>query len=261
MTGGALLLDEPFVAVNPSLIRATGSASRAIVLQTLWFARDREDDTTTMTLAEVAERTGLSTRTVERATVWLRQAGVLTRAKVGAFDHTSVWAVAPSVLAILTGSNPPNGETEPDKVADSDSDKVAESSSKNDENKTPTGSNLRAVQEPVREDVERLCTHLADRVERNGSKRPTITRAWRDAARLMLDRDDRTEDQVHRAIDFCQDDPFWMANVLSMPKLRQQYDRLRLLAQQRQGSSRDRQAGATGSWEAQGGFFGQGAAR
>ncbi|MDX3214543.1 hypothetical protein PV318_03155 [Streptomyces sp. ME02-6991-2B] len=84
--------------------------------------------------------------------------------------------------------------------------------------------------QPVRDDVERLCTHLADRIEANGSKRPTIGQTWRTAARLLLDRDGRTEDQVHAAIDWCQADPFWRSNVLSMPTLRKQYDRLRLAA-------------------------------
>ncbi|MGW8988689.1 HNH endonuclease [Streptomyces zhihengii] len=84
---------------------------------------------------------------------------------------------------------------------------------------------------PVREDVERLCQHLADRIEQNGSKRPTITKTWRDAARLMLDRDGRTEDQIHGAINWCQDNSFWRSNVLSMPKLREKYDAMRLQAE------------------------------
>lgn len=82
-----------------------------------------------------------------------------------------------------------------------------------------------------RDDVDRLCRHLADRIEGNGSRRPTVTKTWRDAARLLLDRDGRTEQQVHNAIDWCQDDSFWHSNVLSMPTLRAQYDRLRLQAQ------------------------------
>lgn len=83
---------------------------------------------------------------------------------------------------------------------------------------------------PPRADVDQVCTHLADRIEENGSKRPTITAAWRDAARLLIDKDGRTVDQVLRAIDWCQADPFWRANVLSMPKLRERYDQLRLKA-------------------------------
>lgn len=82
-----------------------------------------------------------------------------------------------------------------------------------------------------RQDVEDICRHLADRVEANGSLRPVITRGWRDSARLLLDRDGRTVEQVLRAIDWCQDDDFWRTVVLSMPKLRKRYDQLRLAAQ------------------------------
>jgi hypothetical protein len=97
---------------------------------------------------------------------------------------------------------------------------------------------------PLRSDVERICAHLADRIEANGSKRPAVTARWRDAARLMLDRDGHTEDQVRAAIDWCQDDSFWRANILSMPKLREQYDRLRLQAagRARDGSGRRHEA-------------------
>jgi len=90
---------------------------------------------------------------------------------------------------------------------------------------------------PPRDDIERICNHLADRIEANGSKRPTITKRWRDAARLMLDKDGRTEEQIHRAIDWCQDDEFWRANILSLPKLRDKFDQLRLQA------TRDRSRG------------------
>jgi hypothetical protein len=81
-----------------------------------------------------------------------------------------------------------------------------------------------------RADVDRLCHHLASRIEANGSKRPAITKRWRDSARLMIDRDGRTEQQVIAAIDWCQGNEFWRANILSMPKLREKYDQLRLQA-------------------------------
>ena len=85
-----------------------------------------------------------------------------------------------------------------------------------------------------RDDVERICEHLADAIEGNGSKRPAITTKWRDAARLMLDRDKRTEAEVIAAINWCQGDDFWRGNVMSMPKLREKYDQMRLQAQRRQ---------------------------
>lgn len=90
----------------------------------------------------------------------------------------------------------------------------------------------------VREDVERLCTHLADRIETNGATtRPHIGKRWRDAARLLMDNDHVTEQQIHAAIDWCQDHEFWRGNILSMPKLRDKYNQLRLQAQRERGQS------------------------
>lgn len=89
--------------------------------------------------------------------------------------------------------------------------------------------------EPDRPDVEKICNHLADRIAEDGTKRPTITAKWRAEARLLLDRDGRTVDQVMRAIDWCQADPFWRGNILSMPKLRKQYETLRRHAQRPNG--------------------------
>jgi hypothetical protein len=78
----------------------------------------------------------------------------------------------------------------------------------------------------IRDDVERLCDRLATRVEANTGRRPTITKKWRDSARLLLDRDKRTEAQVEWIIDWCQGDEFWRSNILSMPKLRDKFDQL-----------------------------------
>lgn len=84
--------------------------------------------------------------------------------------------------------------------------------------------------ESNRPDVDRLCRHLADRIAANGSRPPTITAGWRTAARLMIDRDGRSEADAHAAIDWSQADPFWRSVILSMPKLRAKYDQLRLVA-------------------------------
>jgi hypothetical protein len=83
----------------------------------------------------------------------------------------------------------------------------------------------------VREDVERLCTHLADRIEANGSKRPAINKKWRDSARLLMDADGKSEQQVRNMIDWSQSDRFWRGVILSMPKLREKYDQMRLQAE------------------------------
>lgn len=91
--------------------------------------------------------------------------------------------------------------------------------------------------EAPRADVERVCEHLATSIAANGSKKPEVSKGWRDSARLMLDRDGRTEQEIHGAIEWCQADEFWRGNVLSLPKLREKYDQLRLQAQRRSGST------------------------
>ena len=81
-----------------------------------------------------------------------------------------------------------------------------------------------------RDDVDSLCTLLADLIEGNGSKRPTINKQWRDATRLLIDKDGREYDKAERLLRWCQADEFWRANILSMPKFRDKYDQLRLAA-------------------------------
>jgi hypothetical protein len=94
---------------------------------------------------------------------------------------------------------------------------------------------------PVREDAQRLCEHLAQRVIANGCKPPTISVRWLDAARLLMDSDGRTEEQIHRAIDWCQDSSFWWPNVQSMPTLREKYDTLRGQAEREAKEKREKE--------------------
>lgn len=87
---------------------------------------------------------------------------------------------------------------------------------------------------PVREDVQALCDHLRRRVVANGS-RVNITAKWREAARLLLDRDKRPVAEAHALIDWSQDSEFWRPNIQSLPKFREKYDTLRLQAESRGG--------------------------
>lgn len=84
------------------------------------------------------------------------------------------------------------------------------------------------TKEPPRPEVVALCDLLAGLIEENGSKRPNVTKAWLDACRLLLEKDDRTKDQVEVIILWSQRDDFWRANILSMPTLRRKFDQLRL---------------------------------
>ena len=84
-----------------------------------------------------------------------------------------------------------------------------------------------------RDDVNRICNAMADSVAERTGRRPRITRAWKDAARRMLDLDKRTESDILAAIAWSANDDFWRANILSLPKLRQKYDQLSLQAQRK----------------------------
>jgi hypothetical protein len=82
-----------------------------------------------------------------------------------------------------------------------------------------------------RPDVAEVLDHLDKRIAENGAKLPVRNKSNMDAARLLLDKDGRTLEQVHAAIEWATNDGFWRANILSMSKLRENYDQLRLQAQ------------------------------
>ncbi|MFD5208459.1 hypothetical protein ACFWNF_16215 [Streptomyces anulatus] len=83
----------------------------------------------------------------------------------------------------------------------------------------------------IRPDVEQACSLLAELMEANGCRRPEITKDWRDAARLLMDKDGVALHDVLGAIRWSQNHDFWKSNIHSMSKLRKQYDALRLQAQ------------------------------
>ena len=99
-----------------------------------------------------------------------------------------------------------------------------------------------AVPDEPREDVEALCTLMADLVESNGCKRPTVTKQWREECRRMLDIDHREPDKAAYLMRWATQDPFWRANILSIPAFRKKYEQLRLKAlkqwEERRGSQR-----------------------
>lgn len=101
--------------------------------------------------------------------------------------------------------------------------------------------------EPYRADVDKICTHLADLVEANGSKRPNITDKWRREARLLLDEKRKvpvTVEKVVRLLGWVHSHPFWKSNILSMPKFREKYDTLRLQANEEWKEAKDSKNGS-----------------
>ncbi|MGW4222951.1 hypothetical protein ACWEG1_05790 [Streptomyces bauhiniae] len=92
-----------------------------------------------------------------------------------------------------------------------------------------------ASEEPPRADVERVCRHFANVIERGGGKKPRITKTWRNDVRLLLDVDGVTPEQAIAAIDWAHADSFWNAHILSPGKLRQKYETLRRQATTQRG--------------------------
>jgi hypothetical protein len=189
-----------------------------------------------MTVAELAGKARLSERAVQAATADLTGLGELTVTR-RAEGHRNGYS-----LSLFRGADiaPPQNlhpaESAPLKLeepqvkargADSAPLKIPDVF---DLGSVVTGnrSKTKSKSETPRPDVDRLCEHLADRIAANGSNRPKINQRWQTTARLMLDVDKRAEDDVHKAIDWCQSHHFWLKNVRSMEKLRQHYERLRL---------------------------------
>lgn len=83
-------------------------------------------------------------------------------------------------------------------------------------------------EEAPRPEILELCKQLADAVEANGAKRPGDTKAAREAARLLLDRDGYTPQQVSWMIRWATSHEFWRSNILSMAKLREKFDQMKL---------------------------------
>jgi len=73
----------------------------------------------------------------------------------------------------------------------------------------------------------KLALRLYERILENNPdhKKPNLQK-WADDIRLMMERDNRTEEQISFLIDWCQQDSFWKRNILSTGKLREKFDQL-----------------------------------
>lgn len=198
-------------------------------------------------MAKLAEKTGLTGRGVQKCIARLVTLGELSvhlNAGPRGCNRYRVTMRTPEPRSPRTPDTPPNGvhpeqgsplnETTPDPEHGTPVTVLDPSEEISSSKRSTPGT---AIARPERPDIEHICRHLADRIEANGSKRPNVTRRWREAGRLLIDRDARTVEQIVRAIDWCQTDTFWRGNILSMPTLREKYDQLRLAAQRKNGTN------------------------
>ena len=78
-----------------------------------------------------------------------------------------------------------------------------------------------------RPDIESVLDRIDQHCEAHDFKKPNRTKANINAARLMLDKDERTLDQVNWIMDWVTSHHFWAPNIRSAAKLREQFDQLK----------------------------------
>jgi hypothetical protein len=248
-------------ALRTAWLNSRAANSALIVLMAITFEIE-ENGGCVMNIAELAKRARLSDNAARIAVRDLEQLGEVSVAsrKPGrgggcTYLVTAEWARNPTRSGGLTaqtpqdleGSNPTgSGGFSGARKAKAQASRPNPTESGGFENPDDLKGSVvsgkrskpKVTSAPVRSDVERLCDHLADRMAERGISRPKIGKRWLDAARLMIDVDGRTEQEIHGAIDWSQQHHFWHRNVMSMEKLRSQYDRLLLEAK----AEREKQA-------------------
>ncbi|MFP7833102.1 hypothetical protein [Marisediminicola sp. LYQ134] len=236
-----------FIMVRAELVRTVGGANNALVWTrieyrcapnndgiytdpdgTLWWPVSRD---------ELAVETGLTSDQVRRSLEHLVDAGFLASTehrRGGNYDRTK------SYRPIIEG-RPVDRANTPDGAAQSTGHiRPIERA------KTPNVPYLQTVSTDVETslvrtsgpdastqiitDAQRLCDALVEWMIRNGNRRPTIGKRWHDAARRLLTVDGISFDEALRVLTWSQQDEFWQANIHSLPKFREQFDKLRARA-------------------------------
>jgi predicted phage replisome organizer len=92
----------------------------------------------------------------------------------------------------------------------------------------------------------KLAKYLYEKMLLNNpeAKKPNF-QVWANDVRLMIEIDERKPGQIKNMIEWCQKDSFWKANILSVKKLRDKYDQLKIKATEefnRQQQPQGRQA-------------------
>lgn len=84
--------------------------------------------------------------------------------------------------------------------------------------------------ENVRPDIEGVIQGFSDLLKANDVKHKP-GQSWRTAARLLIDKDGYTPEQIMYVARFATTDEFWKSNILSIPKLRDKFESLKIKAQ------------------------------
>ena len=120
------------------------------------------------------------------------------------------------------------------KSAQSANGKTMASANAEKKRKEENISNSRVLPEGAnRTDIQEILDYLDAALKEAEIPLPSRTKTNLTAARLLLDKDGHTVDQVKAAIDFTFQDEFWRTNIRSMSKLREKWVQLRGAAQRK----------------------------
>jgi hypothetical protein len=200
-------------------------------------------------MTTMVEMTGRSESSIRRAQTELLELGAIERRlryREDASPLPSVYRVlfgsivapgqtlSPVDLPPVTGGPTPPSTGEPTLPPPVTGELEPNTQNQEPKNSSSAVADQESTEAPETADEEAarlLCEHLAKLMVTNGCKPPTITKAWLTDARLMITKDGRDRREAWRLISWCQADSFWRSNILSMPKFRQQYDKLRQRAE------------------------------
>lgn len=223
-----------FMGVRAALVRHVGGGNQALVFTRIDFrcgtpGNDRIEDETgrwwRAQLDVLSTQTGLTVSAVRTALKSLTAAGFVEERQhhvEGAYDHSK------SYRPIIA-----NRSARSDK---SDLLDLADPSISKEVKTLPTPPAPEEDKQPGRADADALCDLLATNMVGNGCKKPTITKAWRTEARLLIDKDQRPAAEAQAVLAWSQQDDFWKTNIHSIPKFRAKYDQLRMRWQASGGS-------------------------
>ena len=186
-------------------------------------------------------RSGLSRQGVIKARNELKQLGYIdfkTNGRSATSYHLKslmAHSVQPSLQDSVQGSVQPSLQ---DSVQGSVQDGSAlYKQNKTKQNKTNTSEKSPATPHKTKKKFDddstemKLAMYLYAKIKENNPEHRPLTDAqkqsWADHIRLMIERDNRTAEQIKNMIDWCQNNEFWKQNILSTAKLRKQYDTMR----------------------------------
>jgi hypothetical protein len=238
--GPRVTLDGQTFTILPDWIRDDPSLSdRAIRLWCVLYGyADRVTNEAWPWRSTLAEQMGCSRDTIDRATAELVKAGALQVEQRFMPDGTqggNLYRLYMQRQEVGTVAQGGVGHPCPGEVGTRAQGELGtRAAQKNKNHPEPKPKNQKP--ETTNPDVARLCDLLADLIQANGSKRPSVTGNWLTVMDRMLRIDGYTAEQVERAIQWSQADDFWSTNILSPTALRRHYDRMRLQAKRKAGT-------------------------